>query len=297
MTLVHKDLLRSDRPVLAGEEAFRFRHLLIRDAAYQALAKADRAELHERFARWLTDHGAGLVELDEIVGYHLEQAHRYRTELGPVDDTARRLSADAAAHLGAAGRRALDRGDTGAAVNLLERAIALLPPQEVNLALQESLIRGLGESGRLDEAISRAERLPISAQRRETGWASCRRGSRERGGGKTSIRKAWFAELRALVEEARATIEQDGDPAARAELEYAAGDVDFCPMPKRSRAPDVHPRDAARRASGRPVARDQRPRDGGGMPSTMGPTPRTEALRWLIEAEAQSATYQPQLRS
>jgi hypothetical protein len=53
MALVHKDLVRPDRAVLPGQEAFRFRHLLIRDAAYQALAKADRAELHERFARWL----------------------------------------------------------------------------------------------------------------------------------------------------------------------------------------------------------------------------------------------------
>src|SRR5262245_42621693 len=68
MTLIRKDLLRPDRAVLAGEDAFRFRHLLIRDAAYQALAKADRAQLHERLARWLEQRGTGLVELDEIVG-------------------------------------------------------------------------------------------------------------------------------------------------------------------------------------------------------------------------------------
>ena len=159
MTLVRKDLLRPDRAVLPGEDAFRFRHLLIRDAAYQALAKADRAQLHERFARWLEERGAGLVELDEITGYHLEQAFRYRCELGPADDKAQQLAADAAAHLEAAGRRAMDRGDTGAAVNLLERAEALLPAQEMNLRLQESLIRGLGGSGRFDDAISRATRI------------------------------------------------------------------------------------------------------------------------------------------
>jgi predicted ATPase len=82
MTLVRQDLLRPDRAVLPGEEAFRFRHLLIRDAAYEALSKADRAQLHERFARWLERRGTGLVELDEIVGYHLQQAFRYRCELG-----------------------------------------------------------------------------------------------------------------------------------------------------------------------------------------------------------------------
>jgi class 3 adenylate cyclase len=84
MALIHKDLLRPDRAVLPGEDAFRFRHLLIRDAAYQALAKADRAQLHERFARWLEERGAELVELDEITGYHLEQAFGYRCELGGV---------------------------------------------------------------------------------------------------------------------------------------------------------------------------------------------------------------------
>jgi predicted ATPase len=118
--------VRPDRAVLPGEDAFRFRHLLIRDAAYQALAKADRAQLHERFARWLEERGTGLAELDEITGYHLEQAFGYRCELGPADEQARQLAADAAAHLDTAGQRAMDRGDTGAAVNLLERAEALL---------------------------------------------------------------------------------------------------------------------------------------------------------------------------
>src|SRR5438034_9187134 len=79
--LVRKDLIRPDRSRLAGEDGFRFRHLLIRDAAYDALPKGVRAELHERFADWLASH-TELVELDEIVGYHLEQAVRYRRELG-----------------------------------------------------------------------------------------------------------------------------------------------------------------------------------------------------------------------
>ena len=70
-------------PTLPGEDAFRFRHLLIRDAAYEAMPKELRAELHERFADWLDQ--IGLAEQDEIVGYHLEQAYRYRAELAPVD--------------------------------------------------------------------------------------------------------------------------------------------------------------------------------------------------------------------
>src|SRR5256712_11598698 len=47
--LVRRELIRPDRPLLAGEDGFRFRHLLIRDAAYEALPKGTRARLHERF--------------------------------------------------------------------------------------------------------------------------------------------------------------------------------------------------------------------------------------------------------
>ena len=55
--LVRKELIRPDRPQLVGEDGFRFRHILIRDAAYDALPKATRADLHQRFATWLEEHG------------------------------------------------------------------------------------------------------------------------------------------------------------------------------------------------------------------------------------------------
>src|ERR1700693_3920737 len=157
MTLVRKDLLRPDRAVFAGEDAFAFRHLLIRDAAYDSLPKAERAELHARFAGWLLQRGGDLEELDEIAGYHLEQAFRYRTELGPADEQARALGRAAAIHLEGAGRRALDRRDTTAAVNLLERAEVLRPVHTIDVALEESLIQGLAMSGRLNEAVARSE--------------------------------------------------------------------------------------------------------------------------------------------
>ena len=84
LSLVRKELIRPERSSRPEDEAFRFRHLLIRDAAYDSLPKETRAELHERFADWLEGHGQ-LIELEEIVGYHLEQAHRNRVELDPSD--------------------------------------------------------------------------------------------------------------------------------------------------------------------------------------------------------------------
>ena len=294
MRLVQKDLVRPDRAVLPGEDAFRFRHLLIRDAAYESLAKADRAELHECFARWLGERGAGLAELDEIVGYHLEQAFGYRRELGPEDDKARRLSAAAAARLNTAGRRALDRGDTAAAVNLLERAEALLPPQEVNLPLQQGLIRGLAESGRFDGAIARADRIAG-----ECAAAGDRAGElRARLAGRiwrVSVDPAGeLGELRALVEEARPSIEQDSDAAGLAALDEAAGQIAHLECRYGAAfAAFTRAMQHARQAGDLWFEARLRPMAASCV--ALGPTPAGEALRWLDDAHWQDAAYQPAL--
>jgi class 3 adenylate cyclase len=155
IALVRKDLVRPERPVFVDDEAFRFRHLLIRDTAYEALPKAVRAELHERFAAWLESHAARLVEAEELVGYHLEQAYGYRVELGPLDDAARALAELAAGHLLVSGERASARGDTGAARALLGRAIELLPSGDpARRAAQVELAVILADRGEFADAAS-----------------------------------------------------------------------------------------------------------------------------------------------
>src|SRR5439155_19534401 len=100
MGLVRRDLIGPDRSLLAGEDAFRFRHLLVRDAAYEAIPKAVRAQLHERFADWLVRvAGDRIEEQEEIAGYHLERAYRLREELGPIDEAASALGIRGADHL------------------------------------------------------------------------------------------------------------------------------------------------------------------------------------------------------
>src|SRR5205085_12314616 len=87
MSLVRKELVRPDRSGSTGDEAFRFRHLLVRDAAYASLTKEQRADLHARFADWLERiAGDRLLEYEEVMGYHLEQACSYRSELGLTDE-------------------------------------------------------------------------------------------------------------------------------------------------------------------------------------------------------------------
>jgi DNA-binding SARP family transcriptional activator len=173
MALVRKELLRPARAVFSGDRAFRFRHLLIRDAAYESVPKEARAEMHERYAGWLEERvGERAVEWEEIIGYHLEQAFRYRAELGPVDEAGRALARRAAERLAAAGHRAFVRTDAPAAVNLISRAVSLLPPDDparVDLVPTVRVAQGLGGDlgwavEVLDEAIAAGdERLRAHA--------------------------------------------------------------------------------------------------------------------------------------
>ena len=163
MTLLRKELIRPHRSIFPREDAFLFRHILIRDAAYQAVPKEVRADLHERYAGWLDATAADRArELDEIIGYHLEQAFRYRQELGPTAEADDRLAARAGARLGAAGRRALVvRADVSAAVNLITRAIALLPTddplrRELLTELGSALMRMGDFTERVDEVLGEA---------------------------------------------------------------------------------------------------------------------------------------------
>ena len=135
-SLARKQLIRPEKAQLLGEDGFRFRHLLLRDAAYDALPKATRAGLHERLATWLGLRGRDLLQVEEILGYHLEQAARYKAELGQPDPG---LAERAGEHLAVAGRRALWRGDSLAACGLLERALELTRPLRLDVQLELDL--------------------------------------------------------------------------------------------------------------------------------------------------------------
>ena len=112
------------------EGAFGFRHVLVQEAVYRAAPKRLRADLHERYADRLDQTAQEIAELDEFVGYHLEQAFRLRADLGESDRRTARLAEDGGLRLGAAGMRAFRRGDNPATASLLGRAISLLPPDE-----------------------------------------------------------------------------------------------------------------------------------------------------------------------
>ncbi|HEY2959330.1 MAG TPA: AAA family ATPase [Actinomycetota bacterium] len=147
--LTRKALVR-----VAAEDGYGFRHQLVRDVAYEATSKRLRAELHERLADWLeAAAGDRLPEVQEVLGYHLERASGFLAALGAPGERRALLAGRAAAHLGAAGRRAVAREDMPAATTLLGRAAALLPSADPGrLALLGDLAEALGATGELARA-------------------------------------------------------------------------------------------------------------------------------------------------
>ncbi len=285
-SLVRKEVIRPDTARVPGDDAFRFRHLLIRDAAYDALPKSIRADLHERFAAWLEGHATDQAELDEILGYHLEQACRYRHELGrPFDE---QLAARARSRLAAAGRRAYARADYGAAVALLERAGALLPDDAIDLALSVDLTNALMGIGRGEDAFAYTALLADRA--RSAGDRATELCGQLMGGIIRTYRDAESATgyLETLLEEAIPYFEGTHDDLGLYVAYHARGQVANMQMQS---AAGVQAFDRAAEY-GRRVGLAEQFLVWRAVLRTLGPTPASEFLSWL---EIQTAGKQRHL--
>jgi DNA-binding SARP family transcriptional activator/tetratricopeptide (TPR) repeat protein len=179
----------------------RFHHVLIRDVAYAAVTKATRADLHERFGSWLEQREEGA---EEIVGYHLEQAHRFRAELRPGDESLPALAQRAGDRLAAAGIRAWKGADAPAAANLLARGAVLL----TDLSERAETLCELGVAQRSTDLAQAGETLNAAA--------TCAHEVRER-----------RLELRAQIElvHLRLFTDPDADPQQLLELAHEAAPV------------------------------------------------------------------------
>ena len=124
LNLMRKELIRPDARSLAGDDAFQFRHILIRDAAYAAIPKEQRADLHARYAGRLSETSGD--EFDEIVGYHLEESAKLLRDLKVARERIDAVASPAADRLMAAARKAAGRGDHNAQRTFLTRAAELL---------------------------------------------------------------------------------------------------------------------------------------------------------------------------
>ena len=115
-----KDLIELSDDV-TGYDVFRFRHSIIRDAAYDMTPKETRADLHERLGHRYRE----LDRADEAIAYHLEQAYLQRSQIHMLRPQDAELAREASALLAGAGRRQVARGDVSGAVDLLRRGLAL----------------------------------------------------------------------------------------------------------------------------------------------------------------------------
>jgi class 3 adenylate cyclase/tetratricopeptide (TPR) repeat protein len=199
MALVRKKLLLPEASKPAHDDMFRFEHVLIRDAAYDAVPKQRRAELHERLADWLE----AVEAAEELVGYHLEQAYRLGVEIAG-DGSSEALRVRAADRLAAAGRKAFVRGDMPAAADLLAHAASLLPVDEAPwLELAPDLavaLRDTGELGRAEAVLSRAvERAVAGGDPRSESLARVELTALELMAGDPSIEEAEEAVERAVT--------------------------------------------------------------------------------------------------
>ena len=218
-TLTDKQLVQPDASRTVDEDAYRFHHILIRDTAYEGILKRARATFHEEFVRWAdTVNREGATEYEEILGYHLEQAHRYLSELGPLDEHGRALGTDGSRRLVSSGRRAFARGDVHAAAGLLGRAVALLQDEDPErLELLPDYGEALLQMGRfeeseavLDEAIEKGAERAIPLVRAHASLV--RLLVRLRAGDPES----WRAEAGPEIDAAIAVFEQAGDDAGLA---------------------------------------------------------------------------------
>jgi class 3 adenylate cyclase len=201
-SLVRRELIRQEPSAFGEEDAFRFGHILIRDAAYAALPKEARSALHEQLADWLERKaGDRAAEYEEIVGYHLEQAVRYQAELGRREQETQKLALEAGEKLASAGRRAAARADAPAAVSLLGRASQLLP---VGAPGRPELLVDLGEAlhevGELQSARAVLQEALESSAGDEAAEASARLEL-------ANLRQLYDTESEALAELERAAVD------------------------------------------------------------------------------------------
>ena len=121
--LLREFVLNEPRSTISGEDAYRFKHVLIREVAYSGLSKTARARHHRHFAEWLGERAK--EEMLEVRAYHLDQATSLLAELDGAPPA--ELAAEAADALAHAGKRALAREANATARRLLHRSVELEP--------------------------------------------------------------------------------------------------------------------------------------------------------------------------
>ncbi|WP_374686434.1 AAA family ATPase [Promineifilum sp.] len=142
--LERRDMIyRAPAPAFVGSQAYRFKHAVLREVAYESVLLRDRPGYHVQAARWLeTQSGDRAIEYAAPIAQHHEQA-------GQLAEAARQYERAAA--------RAAEQYKLAGAIDFYHKALRLLErlPQDLDARLnaQERLGRALLRQGRLVEAL------------------------------------------------------------------------------------------------------------------------------------------------
>lgn len=170
--LERRDLVRQQvESTIEAEREYAFKHILIRDVAYERLPKGRRAVMHQRFAEWVSALGGAVDEFVEFVAYHLEQSCRLAGEVAQSPIAA--PVAEAVAALTRAAEKAERREGLREAERYYSRAIAIASDENVLLGLElrrGRMVAALGDLRSAEEVLVRVE---AGARERDLGDLHC----------------------------------------------------------------------------------------------------------------------------
>jgi len=133
-----EDLLAKDLVRRVGGDEYAFRHILIREVAYQTLTRGERAHLHAAAGQWLESHAAGREEaLAELIAYHYREAVALASAAS--DDALVGLRLSAVRWLVLAAEAAIAAAASAEAARHLRAAIELTDDDERRARLHERL--------------------------------------------------------------------------------------------------------------------------------------------------------------
>ncbi|HEU5212352.1 MAG TPA: adenylate/guanylate cyclase domain-containing protein [Gaiellaceae bacterium] len=188
--LERRELIRRERRSSVEDEAqYAFRHVLVRDVAYNAIPRAERAVRHAAVADWIEGLGRG-DEAAELLAHHYARALEYARAAGG-DTTA--LAARARTAFASAGRRGRGLGALLAAGRYYEAALDLTEEHDLTwadlvlqraLALQYAAVEDIGPVEEAVEVFRAAGALTEAAQAElvlgDRDWLSAQRESADR---------------------------------------------------------------------------------------------------------------------
>jgi class 3 adenylate cyclase/tetratricopeptide (TPR) repeat protein len=152
-TVAQKELLRPVRnSSVKGEAEYSFRHLLIRDVAYQQIPRAARVRKHRAAAAWIERlAGDRVTDHADILAHHYGQALQL-AKAAALDDDTHELEVQVRRFLVMAGDRALEF-DARKAEAFYRQALKLSPPRHPDRArLLGKTAEAALVGGRLSEA-------------------------------------------------------------------------------------------------------------------------------------------------